>query len=183
MPEEVRAVTDQVVARHGRVDALVNAAGVFARTPATALDEGVMRRILSVNLEGSLRCASAMGAKMVEAGGGRIVHLASVAAVGGAPLAGVYAAAKAGLIAAARSAARELGPRGVRVNVVSPGLIDTEMLAPERSLAERFIVPRIPVGRFGRPGEVADLIAFLATDAPDYLTGAVLDLDGGLSIG
>jgi NAD(P)-dependent dehydrogenase (short-subunit alcohol dehydrogenase family) len=181
--KEVYAVADRVFAEHGRMDALVTAAGVFARTPATALDEQVMRQILSVNLEGALRCTSAMGARMAEAGGGRIVHVASVSAVGGAALASVYAASKAGLIAAARSAARELGPRGVRVNVVSPGIIDTEMLAPDRALAERFVIPRIPAGRLGLSSEVADLIAFLATTAPDYMTGSVMTLDGGLTVG
>lgn len=182
-PEQVREAADWVVRQHGRVDALVNAAGVFARTPATALDETVMRRILAVNLEGALRCTSALGARMADGGGGRIVHLASVSAEAGAALASVYAASKAGLIAAARSAARELGPRGVRVNVVSPGIIDTEMLAPDRELARQFVVPRIPTGRLGQADEVAELIAFLVLSAPDYLTGSIITLDGGLSVG
>lgn len=182
-PDHAYEVAEWAVRELGRVDALVNAAGVFARTPATALDEAVMRQILAVNLEGALRCTSALGAKMAQAGHGRIVHVASVSAVGGAALASVYAASKAGLIAAARSAARELGPRGVRVNVVSPGIIDTEMLAPDRAMAERFVVPRIPAGRLGQAKEVAELIAFLATNAPDYMTGSVLVLDGGLSVG
>ncbi|HZN95953.1 MAG TPA: SDR family oxidoreductase [Myxococcales bacterium] len=182
-PAQVREVAEWVVREHGRVDALVNAAGVFARTPATALDEGVMRRILAVNLEGALRCTSVLGARMADRGSGRIVHLASVSAGAGAALASVYAASKAGLIAAARSAARELGPRGVRVNVVAPGLIDTEMLAPDRELARQFVVPRIPAGRLGTADEVAEMIAYLVTSAPDYLTGSVITLDGGLSVG
>jgi NAD(P)-dependent dehydrogenase (short-subunit alcohol dehydrogenase family) len=177
----IERAAESVLARHGRLDALVNNAGLFARTPALALDDDAMRRVLAVNLEGALRCTAVFGRRMAR--GGRIVHVGSASGASGAALACVYAASKAGLVAAARSAARELAPRGITVNVVAPGFCDTEMLAPERALVERFTVPRIPARRLGRPDDVAEAVAFFVCAATDYATGDVLVLDGGLHAG
>lgn len=172
-----------------RVDVLVNAAGVFARTPALGWDEGAALRMVQVNLLGALRCTAAFGAVMARQPAprrgprGRIVNVSSVSGLTGAAVGSVYAATKAGLIAATRSAARELAPHGIVVNAVAPGFCDTEMLAADRALVQAFTVPRIPLRRLGRPDEVAEAVRFLATCRTDYLTGAVLTLDGGLSVG
>ena len=182
-PESIRAVCEIVWGRFGRVDALVNNAGVFCRTPALAVEEETMQRILDVNLAGVLRCTALFGQMMARNGGGRIVQIASMAGVTGAALASVYAASKAGVIAAARSAARELAPYKIAVNVVAPGFCDTPMLAPERAMVDRFTVPKIPAGRLADPEEVAEIVLFLATLCTPYLTGSVLTLDGGLSVG
>jgi NAD(P)-dependent dehydrogenase (short-subunit alcohol dehydrogenase family) len=182
--ESVRKVREEVVlARFGRVDALVNNAGTFCRTPALMIEEERMQCILNINLMGVLRCTSIFGCAMAHNGGGRIVHVASIAGVTGAALASVYAASKAGVIAAAQSAARELAPRKIAVNVVAPGFCDTPMLGPERATVERFTVPRIPAGRVARPEEVAEAVWFFACFPTPYLTGCVLTLDGGLSVG
>jgi NAD(P)-dependent dehydrogenase (short-subunit alcohol dehydrogenase family) len=178
---DVERAAALVMQRHSRVDALVNAAGVFARTPALALDEAKLRRILGVNLEGALRVTSVFGSLMSR--GGRIVHVGSASGATGAALASVYAASKAGLFAAARSAARELAARGITVNVVAPGYCDTPMLDPERALVERFTVPRIPARRVCSAVEVAEGVAFFVCCRTDYASGSVLTLDGGLGAG
>jgi NAD(P)-dependent dehydrogenase (short-subunit alcohol dehydrogenase family) len=178
---QVERAAEHVIARRGRVDALVNAAGVFVRTPALAIDEEALRLVLAVNLEGALRVTSIFGARMVTSG--RIVHVGSVSGATGAAVASVYAASKAGLVAAARSAARELAARRITVNVVAPGFCDTAMLAPERAMVERFTLPRIPAQRLCLPHEVAEGVAFFVCAESDYATGAVLMLDGGLSVG
>lgn len=187
--DQVVRVAAEVASRHGRLDVLVNAAGLFRRTPALEMREEVLRALVEVNLMGALRCASAFGALMarqpLRGGGprGRIIHVASVSALTGAATASVYAATKAGLVAATRSAARELAPWGITVNAVAPGLVDTPMLEPERALVEKFLLPRIPAGRLARPEEVAEVVGFLATCRTSYLTGSVLVLDGGLHAG
>jgi 3-oxoacyl-[acyl-carrier protein] reductase len=181
--ESIRRVCrDIVLSRFGQVDVLINNAGVFGRTPALAIDDRVMQEILAVNLMGVLHCTSIFGHAMSHYGG-RIVDVASTAAFTGAALASVYAASKAGVIAAAQSAARELAPRKIAVNVVVPGFCDTPMLEPERAIVERFTVPKIPAGRVARSEEVAEAVLFLATFSSPYLTGCLLTIDGGLSVG
>lgn len=182
-PAEVAHVAEFVEKELGGAAVLVCAAGVFSRHSVIRLDEVRMRQILAVNLEGPLRCMAGFGAGMAARGHGRIIHVASVAGLSGAALASAYSAAKAGVIAAAKSAARELAPRGVQVNVVAPGFCDTPMLAPERAAVMRFTVPHIPARRLGEPAEVAEAVAFLATTCPAYMTGAVLTIDGGLHVG
>jgi len=182
--KSIREVCEnEVLARFGRVDVLINNAGIFRRTSALAIDDGVMHQILAVNLMGVLRCTSIFGCAMVRGGGGRIVNVASTAGVSGAALASVYAASKAGVIAAAQSASRELAHCKIAVNVVAPGFCDTPMLNPERALVDKFTVPRIPAGRLGEPEEVAEAVLFLANFSSPYLTGCVLTLDGGLTVG
>lgn len=182
-PLEVQRVAGLVLERFGRLDVLVNNAGVFRQTPALATQDATILHILDVNLAGALRCTAAFGSIMGRHGGGRIINIASVSGITGAPLASVYAASKAGLIAATRSAARELGPRGITVNAVAPGYTDTEMLAPYRAMVERFSAGRIPLERFGTPSDVADVVTYLATTPSGYVTGAVITVDGGLSSG
>ncbi len=181
----VTRVAERVAASCGRVDVLVNCAGVYERTPALEMPEQPMRRLLDVNLMGTLRCMAAFGRIMADQArpGGRIVNIASVAGMTGAAMAAAYAASKAGVIAASYSAARELAPAGITVNVIAPGFCDTSMLAPHRALVDAFVVPRIPLKRLARPDEIAEAVVFLATCRTDYLTGTVLVMDGGLHVG
>lgn len=182
-PEAVIRAAVEVERELGRIDVLVNNAGVFEQTPALGIDEATMRRVLDTNLCGVLRCTSAFGAAMAHHGGGRIINVASISGIGGAALASVYAASKGGVIAATRSAARELAPRGISVNAVAPGYCDTPMLEDHRATIERFVVPRIPMRRVATAREVARVVLFLATAAPDYQTGSVITLDGGTTSG
>lgn len=179
----VERTAAEVEERFGTVHVLVNNAGVFRQTPALRLDEAALRQILDVNLCGTLRCTAVFGAVMSRHGGGRILDIASMSGLGGAALACVYAASKGGMIAAARSAARELAPHGITVNVVAPGFCDTGMMDSQRAIVDRFMVPRIPLRRVATVDDVAEVVAFLATSQTSYLTGSVVTLDGGLTSG
>jgi NAD(P)-dependent dehydrogenase (short-subunit alcohol dehydrogenase family) len=180
---EVEAVAGRLAADPGGVSVLVSNAGVFRKGPLLGLDEAATRDVVDVNLLGTLWCLSAFGSVMAQRGAGRIITIASIAGVTGAALSVAYAASKAGVIAATRSAARELGSRGVSVVAVAPGPCDTPMLAADRILVERFVVPRVPLGRVAQPEEVAEVVAFLAASDTSYFNGAVLTFDGGLHVG
>lgn len=181
--ESVEQAAKRVSSAWGGVDLLVNNAGVFAQTPALAMAEEPMLRLLQVNLCGTLRCMASFGSLMAGQGGGRIVNIASISGVTGAALASVYAASKAGVLAATRSAARELAAVGIVVTALAPGYCETAMLTPYKDLVERFVVPRIPLRRVGRPEEVAEWVVFLGTCDTSYQTGGVITLDGGISVG
>ena len=181
--DQVSLAARSVDAAFGRVDAMVTCAGIFAQTPALRWDPPAVERILRVNLEGVALATAAFGALMARGRAGRIVHVASAAALDGAALAGAYAASKAGVVAMTQSHARELADAGISVNAVLPGFIDTSMTAPNRAMLERFTVPRIPVRRLGNADEVAEVVEFLLTCRTTYLTGAAVVIDGGLHSG
>jgi 3-oxoacyl-[acyl-carrier protein] reductase len=163
----------------GRLDVLVNNAGVFERRPALEMEERDWDRVLDVNLKGAFFCAQAAARAMHEGGqGGAIVNVASDAAwSGGINPCAHYAASKAGLVSITRSLARELAPHRIRVNAVAPGLITTDMGGTAGSTLPGL---HIPIGREGTPDEVAACVVFLASDEASYVTGANLNLSGGL---
>ena len=169
-------------ARFGRLDALVNNAAIARRVDAlTDIDEDTWRRTLAVNLDGAFRCMQAAIPRLRAAGGGRIVNISSRAAQTGGSVGAHYAASKAGLLALTVKAARELARDRIAVNAVLPSVIETDMLAviaptPE---ARAQLRTRFPIGRFGRAEEVARVVRFLVVDAPDYLTGELIGLQGG----
>ncbi len=171
----VRAALDAF----GRLDVLVNNAGVFERRPALEMEERDWDRVLDVNLKGAFFCAQAAARAMHERGqGGAIVNVASDAAwSGGINPCAHYAASKAGLVSITRSLARELAPHRIRVNAVAPGLITTDMGGTAGSTLPGL---HIPLGREGTPDEVAACVVFLASDEASYVTGANLNLSGGL---
>lgn len=173
---------DDVATALGLASIVVSCAGVFARTPALGPSEG-MARLLAVNLEGAVHLTRAFGRQMAKRGRGRIVHVASIAASTGAATASVYAASKAGLVALTRSHARELAGAGISVNAVLPGYCRTRMTAPEAATLEAFVVPRIPLKRLAEPDEIAEVIEMLALCETPYLTGAAIEIDGGLHVG
>ena len=173
----------QILSIHSRVDVLINNAGIFERTPIPTLSESALERIINVNLSGTLRCMSVFSRAMIQQKEGRIINIASIAAERGAALASVYSAAKAGVVAATYSAAREFSDSGITVNAVLPGYCDTPMLLEEKALVERFILPKIPKGRLGNPDEIGEVVLFLATCKADYLTGSVIRMDGGMTVG
>ena len=182
---DVAAVTRMfatVDARFGRLDALVNNAGIGRRIDRlTEIDDDTWRRTLAVNLDGAFFCMRAAIPRLQAAGGGRIVNISSGAAHTGGAIGAHYAASKAGMLALTAKAARELARAGVAVNAVLPSVIETEMLdavAPDAAARAR-VMTQLPIGRFGRPEEVARVVRFLVVEAPDYLTGEFISLRGG----
>jgi 3-oxoacyl-[acyl-carrier protein] reductase len=178
--EAVGRAVATAVQRWGRVDILVNNAGIVRDARLENVSDEDWLRTLDVNLRGAMVCARAVVPHMRAASHGRILSATSVVARMGNYGQTAYAAAKAGIIGMTRSWARELGPHGITANAVAPGFIDTPMLrsVPEKVLA-RFI-ERLPARRLGRPGEVAAVYAFLASDLASFINGAVVGVDGGL---
>ncbi len=181
-PRAVEAMFAALDRRFGRLDALVNNAGIGTRIESlTAIDDATWRRTLAVNLDGAFYCLRAAVPRLRAAGGGRIVNVSSGAAKTGGAIGAHYAASKAGLLALTAKAARELAREGIAVNAVLPSVIETEMmesLAATPAARER-LQAQFPIGRFGQPEEVAQVVRFLVAEAPAYLTGEFLSLRGG----
>lgn len=179
--QAVRDMVAQTVERFGGVDILVNNAGVLRPTKVIDIPEEEWDFVVDVNLKGTFLCSQAVLPAMQKAGWGRIINFSStagknVSTVGGAH----YTAAKAGILGFTRHLAKEVARDGITVNAVCPGLIDTEMvratISNERILA---YAENFPIPRLGHPGEVAELVAFLASEQAAYITGASLDINGG----
>jgi NAD(P)-dependent dehydrogenase (short-subunit alcohol dehydrogenase family) len=147
------------------------------------MSEDDFAAVIDTNLTATWRLAKRVVPKMMRARWGRIIVVSSVGAYIGAPGQANYASSKAGLIGLARSIAREYGPRGITANVVAPGPIDTDMLQALAEDARAAMAANVPVGRIGTADEVAAAIAFLASDAAAFVTGAVLPVDGGMGMG
>jgi 3-oxoacyl-[acyl-carrier protein] reductase len=172
-----RGAIDAALAAFGTLDVLVNNAGIFERAPVLELDEAGWDRVMTVNLKAAFFCAQAAARAMLERGGA-IVNVSSDATwSGGLNPCAHYAASKAGLVSITRSMARELAGYGIRVNALAPGMIDTDMGGDAGSALSGL---QIPLGRYGTPDEVAAAAVFLASAEASYITGAVLNMSGGL---
>ncbi|MHB1535175.1 MAG: 3-oxoacyl-ACP reductase FabG [Acidimicrobiales bacterium] len=181
--EEVDAAFARVEAELGPVEVLVSNAGINADMLLLQMPEDAFARVLDTNLTGAYRVAKRATAKMIRARRGRIVLISSVVALTGSPGQANYAAAKAGLIGFARSLGREIASRGVTVNVVSPGFVDTDMTAALGDARKAEIVEQVPLKRMATPEEVAGAVVWLASEQAAYVTGAVIPVDGGLGMG
>jgi 3-oxoacyl-[acyl-carrier protein] reductase len=179
--EAVTAMFDAVVERFGPVEVLVNNAGVTADDLLLRMSPEAWDRVIRTNLTSAYLCTRAALRGMLKARWGRIVSITSVAGITGNPGQANYAAAKAGLIGFIRSVAKEVGSRGITVNAVAPGFIDTDMTGALDDSVREAALPAIALGRFGEPGEIAAAVGYLASDDAAYVTGHVLVVDGGLS--
>jgi len=176
-------LAEAALAAMGRVDVLVNNAALAVRAPTVELDAAVIDRLLAVNVRAPLLLIAALIPSMVAQGRGSIVNLSSVSAVVGTPRRAAYAATKGAVDAATRSLARELGPAGIRVNSVAPGVVDTDLWARNKEVAGVFegIEAQTALGRWAQPDDIADVVVFLASDAARFVTGETLCADGGLA--
>lgn len=171
-----------VIAQLGRVDILVNNAGVTRDNLLVRMSEEEFDTVLDTNLKGAFHCMKAVYRPMMKQKSGRIISLGSIVGLRGNAGQANYAASKAGLIGMSKSVAKELAGRGVTVNVVTPGFIDTDMTAALPVAAKSAMLGTIPMGRLGAPEDVARAVAFFASEEAGYITGQVLSVDGGMAV-
>ena len=178
--ESVRGAVQAAVDGFGRVDILVNNAGIVNDQLTVRMKPAEWDAVLATNLTGAFTCCQAVLRPMLKQRSGRIINVGSVVGQSGNPGQANYAATKAGLTGFTKSLAREVAARGITVNVVAPGMIDTDMTAGLDGRARDAMAGRIPQGRLGRPDDVAAAVCFLASDEASYITGQVLGVNGGM---
>ena len=178
--DDVQAMVDEAIATFGHIDILVNNAGITRDGLLIRMKDSDWDEVLNINLKGVYLVTKAVAKLMVKQRAGRIINMTSVSGVTGNVGQANYAAAKAGVIGFTKTCAKELAARGITVNAVAPGFIETAMtdVLPEK--IKEGIAATVPFGRMGQPEEIASVVTFLASDFASYITGQVLNVDGGM---
>ena len=175
---QVTAAFDSVARNHGRIDILVNNAGVSESTPLDKYTEELYDKVMDLNVKGVFNCTRAVADIMTRQGGGVILNTSSMVSLHGQPSGMAYPVSKFAVNGMTKSLARELGPKGIRVNAVAPGITETDMMkAVPKEIIEPMIA-RIPLRRLGQPRDIANAFLFLASDEASYISGVVLSVDG-----
>jgi 3-oxoacyl-[acyl-carrier protein] reductase len=179
-PEQCEGLIAEVIAQFGRLDILVNNAGIVPRLSIEDMTEEVFDRVVAVNMKSVFFLSRAAVRDMTPRKWGRIINMASTGArTGGLVNATVYSATKAGIVSMTKSFARTYAKDNILVNAVAPGSVDTQMMAGISDAALRSVLDGVPLGRLSEPAEIARVVAFLASDACSYMTGATVDVNGG----
>jgi len=181
-PATIRAMVDAVMQKYGRIDVLVNNAGIVQDAQLLKMSEVQFDRVIDVNLKGTFNCTKAVADIMVAQGAGVILNASSVVGLYGNFGQTNYAASKFGVIGMVKTWARELGRKGVRANAVCPGFVETPILKSIPDKVLEAMRARVPLGRLARPEEIANTYAFLASDEASYINGAVIEVSGGATI-
>jgi 3-oxoacyl-[acyl-carrier protein] reductase len=181
--EQVDAAFKAVEAEHGPVEILVSNAGITDDTLLLRMSDDSFAKVIDANLAGAYRVAKRASQGMLRARRGRMIFISSVVGLVGAPGQANYAASKAGLVGLARSISRELGSRSITANVIAPGFIDTDMTAELTEARRAEVLANVPLGRYGNANEIAAAALYLASPGAAYVTGVVLPVDGGISMG
>lgn len=180
--EAVKQMTEKGIQEFGRLDILVNNAGITRDNLLMRMSEEEFDTVLDTNLKGTFYCIRAVSRQMLKQRSGRIINLSSVSGILGNAGQANYCASKAGILGLTKSAAREFASRGITVNAVAPGFIDTDMTAKLSPEIQKDILDRIPMKQFGRTEDIAWTVAFLASDMARYITGQVISVDGGMAM-
>lgn len=180
--EDVAAMVEAVMNHWGRIDALINNAGITRDTLLMRMDEAAWDDVLDTNLKSVFATCRAATRPMMKARAGVIINVSSISGIMGNAGQTNYAASKAGMIGFSKSLARELAPRGIRVNVVAPGFINSDMTSALDEKIREAVVNEIPLKRFGDPADIANAVTYLASPLARFVTGAVLVVDGGMSM-
>ncbi|MEW5924696.1 MAG: 3-oxoacyl-[acyl-carrier-protein] reductase [Candidatus Zixiibacteriota bacterium] len=178
--DDVKNMIDAIIGKYERLDIVVNNAGITKDTLLVRMSEEFWDKVINVNLKGAFLVTQAAGKVMMKQRYGRIINISSVVGLMGNVGQANYSASKAGLIGLTKSAARELAPRGITVNAIAPGFIETDMTKSLPEAVRESYMQNIPLKLFGQPQDVASAAAFLASDEASYITGHVLSVDGGL---
>lgn len=179
---EVEEMVAKVVEKYGHIDILVNNAGITRDALLIKMKEEEWDRVIDINLKGTFNCTQAVSKIMIRQRSGKIINIASIIGIIGNMGQANYAASKGGVIALTKTTAKELAGRGINVNAIAPGFIDTAMTQVLNEDWKKKLLEQIPLNRFGTPKDVAKLVLFLASDDSNYITGEVIRIDGGMAM-